>query len=265
MKLTPLHIPATGPEARSGVIYLLALLAYPEEEALAQRDRFVFALSSWLTKKHGRIGRSGLMRELLKYPDQQMDNQINSCWRRIEKRLVAARLATRVLVRMVRCSSPDPSGLVMVDKLVSGDAEISQFYLIFGQGAEDAAGHTPSPTITSVIRDHAASIVRLRPRHKDARSSDDPNFTIETEYGNVFTRIWKPAKPVLHLAIAFEFEARELFLADEEHWHPLHTLGEPSWLPRCLKHAESARTFYIPNSTLGIAAAEMIQVLPEVA
>jgi hypothetical protein len=193
--------------------------------------------------------------------DQQMYNRINRSWRRIEDRLIAAELATRVMLRMVRRSAY-PCGIVIADRLAGDEeADIERLRLFLGSGAEATAGMPPPATITSVIKDHAKSIVLLRGRHSDARPVDDPDFSIDPEVRNIFSRIWKPSKPVLHLAIALSTDVTETYPGEPQRWKQLSMLANPSWLAGCVHRAELFRTAYAALTPLGIGPDEMIQVL----
>ena len=92
-------------------------------------------------------------------PKQQVYNQIDRSWRRITDRLIAAELAMRVLGRMANAAAY-PCRAALVDRLPGEDSDIERLYLCLGSDPEDAAGFLTPATITSVVRDHAKSIVR---------------------------------------------------------------------------------------------------------
>jgi hypothetical protein len=177
---SPLYFPVASPDWYIGVTSLFALLADPEDDANDRRWRTVDALGSWFHKQLARrYGKERADPEFLRLlQNQQMYNQIDRSWVQIEKRLIAAELAMRVLLRMA-CRAAYPCGIVVADQLPGEEADIERLHLLFGRAA-DAAGSPPRATITSVIQDHATSI--------------------GADISNIFSRIWTPCKPVLHLA-----------------------------------------------------------------
>jgi len=240
---SPLYFPVASPDWYIGVTSLFALLADPEDDTSEKRWRTVDALASWFHKQLARrFGKERADPEFLRLlQNQQMYNQIDRSWRRIEKRLIAAELATRVLLRMARRTAY-PCGIVVADRLPGEEADIERLHLLFG-GAADAAGSPPRATITSVIQDHAKSI--------------------GADISNIFSRIWTPSKPVLHLAIALSVDVEATYAGEAQWGKQLSMLANPSWLADCIHRAEVFRTVHAPLITpLGIGPHDMIQVLP---
>ena len=259
---SPLHIPVTAPDWCIGVSSLFALLADPEDDAAEKRLRTLDALGSLFGKTWARqFGRERVDPEFLQTPTQQMYNRIDRSWRRIGDRLIAAELAIRLMLRMARRSAY-PGGLVVADRRPGEEVDIGRLHLFLGPGAETAAGPPPPATITAVVRDHAKSIVRLRERCSNARSVDDLDVSIDHEISNIFSRIWTPCKPVLHLAIAFSIDVEKTYPGEPKRRKQLGMLANPPWLAGCLHRAEIFRTVYAPRTPLGIRAEDMIQVLP---
>jgi len=237
---SPLYFPVTSPDWYIGVTSLFALLADPEEDSSEKRWKTVDALAFWFHKQLARrFGKERADPEFLRLVNQQMDNRIYRSWRRIEKRLIAAELAMRVLLRMARRAAY-PCGIVVADRLPGEDIE--RLHLLFGRAA-DAAGSPPRATITSVIQDHATSI--------------------GADVSNIFSRYWTPSKPVLHLAIALSVDVEETYPGEAQWGKQLSMLANPSWLADCIHRAEVFRTVHAPLITpLGIGPHDMIQVLP---
>jgi hypothetical protein len=240
---SPLYFPVASPDWYIGVTSLFALLTDPEGDASEERWRTVDALGSWfhkqLARRFGKERADPEFRRLLE--NQQMDNRIYRSWRQIVKRLIAAELVTRVLLRMARRAAY-PCGIVVADRLPGEEADMKRLHLLFG-GAADAAGSPPRATITSVIRDHVQSI--------------------GADTSNIFSRIWTPSKPVLHLAIALSVDVEETYPGEAQWGKQLSVLANPSWLADCIHRAEVFRTVHAPLiASLGIGPHEMIQVLP---
>jgi hypothetical protein len=99
---------------------------------------------------------------------------------------------------------------VIADRPPGEEADIERLHLFVGP-AEHAAGSLLPATITSVVRDHAKSIVRLREARSNARTVDDLDVSISHEISNIFSRVWTPSKPVLHLAIALSVDVEEKY------------------------------------------------------
>jgi hypothetical protein len=262
MMHSPLYFPVELPDWYIGVTSLFALMADPEDDASEKRWRTVDALASWFYKRLARrFGKGRIDPEFLRPKNQQMYNQIDRSWRRIQERLIAAELATRVLHRMARRAAY-PCGAVIADKLPGEEADIEKLHLLFGPRAEDTAGLPRPATITSVIRDHAKSIVRLRERRSSPRSLDDLDVSISHDVSNIFSRIWKPSKPVLHLAIALNTDVEVTYPGEAQWGKQLSMLANPFWLAGCIHRAEVFRTIFAPRTPLGIGPHDMIQVLP---
>jgi hypothetical protein len=244
-------------------MYLYAILAYPEQNKEEDKNRLLFALQSWCSKAYARrFGKANTNPILLKRPNQQVYNQIDQGWNRMQKRLLAAELAERVFLRWGRYCNP-ASHLVVTDRLPTGESSLDRLQIIIGSNAGHIAEPALVPSVTSVIRDHAESIIHARGRRSHSKPLDDPNFVIEDEISNIFSRIWTPSKPVLHLAIAFRSETLRSFPGDGKRRKLLSMLANPDWIQGCLKNAEIHRTLVIPASPLAFPSKEMIQVLPE--
>jgi hypothetical protein len=196
MLRSPINIPVSPPDSWIGAASLFALLADPERNADATRFRTLDALGSWFGRTWARrFSRDRVDLWFFQLPNQQMYNQIDRSWRRITDRLIAAELAMRVLGRMANRAAY-PCRAVLVDRLPGEDSDIERLHLCLGLNREDAARFLSPATITSVIRDHAKSIVRLREKPGKARSPDDLDVLIGHEISNVFSRIWTRSKPV---------------------------------------------------------------------
>jgi hypothetical protein len=242
---------------------LFALLAHPESNADATRLRTLDALGSWVGRTWARrFSRERVDPWFFQMPNQQMYNQIDRSWRRITDRLLAAELAMRVLGRMAQRAAY-PCRAVLVDRLPGEESDIERLHLCLGLDRENAAGLLSPATITSVTRDHAKSIARLRERRSKARSADDLDVSIGHEISNIFSRIWTPSKPVLHLAIALCADVEETYPGEAQWGKQLSMLANPSWLANCLHRAEVFRTVHAPRITpLRLVPLEMIQLLP---
>ena len=242
---------------------MFALLADPESNADARRFRTLDALGSWFGRTWGRrFCRERVNPWFFQLPKQQMYNQIDRSWRRITDRMIAAELATRVLGRMAHRAAY-PCRAVIVDRLPGEESDIERLHLCLGPAGEDAAGLPLPATITSVIRDHAKSIVRLRERRTNPRPADDLDVSISHEISNIFSRIWTPSKPVLHLAIALRADMGKIYPGEAQWGKQLSMLANPSWLGECIRRAEVFRTVQVARITpLRIVPRKMIQVLP---
>ena len=107
------------------------------------------------------------------------------------------------------------------------------------------------------------SIVRLRERASKARSADDLDVSIGHEISNIFSRIWTPSKPVLHLAIALRADVEEIYPGEAQWGKQLSMLANPSWVVDCIRRAEVFRTVHaLRIPPLRILPHRMIQVLP---
>ena len=155
-----------------------------------------------------------------------------------------------------------PCGVVIADRPPGEEADIERLHLFVGPTAENAAGSLHPATITSVVRDHAKSIVRLREARSNARTVDDLDVSISHEISNIFSRVWTPSKPVLHLAIALSVDVEEKYPGEARWGKQLSMLANPSWLANCIHRAEVFRTVHAPLMTpLGVGPHDMIQVL----
>ena len=242
---------------------MFALLADPESNADVRRLRTLDALGSWFGRTWARrFSRERVDPWFFRMPNQQMYNQIDRSWRRITDRLIAAELAMRVLGRMANRAAY-PCRAALVDRVPGEDSDIERLHLCLGLDREDAAGLLSPATITSVIRDHAKSIVRLRERASKARSADDLDVSIGHEISNIFGRLWTPSKPVLHLAIALRVDVEETYPGETQWGKQLSMLANPSWLADCIRRAEVFRTVHAGRITpLRLVPLEMIQLLP---
>ena len=260
---SPIEIPVSPPDSWIGAASLFALLADPENNADARRLRTLGALGSWFGRAWARrFCRERVAPWFFEMPKQQMYNQIDRSWRRITDRLIAAELATRVLGRMAHRAAY-PCRAVIVDRLPGEDFDIERLHLCVGPAGEAAAGSLSPATITSVIRDHAKSIVRLRERPRKSRSADDLDVLIGHEISNIFSRIWTPSKPVLHLAIALRADVEEIYPGEAQWGKQLSMLATPSWVADCIRRAEVFRTVHaLRIPPLRIVPHKMIQVLP---
>lgn len=237
-------------------------MADPEGDADERRFRTLDAFGSWFGKTWARRScREQVNPWFLQMQNQQINNQINRSWRRISDRLLAAELEIRVMLRIARRSA-HPGGVVIADKMPGKEADIERSELIFGPGAETAAGPPLPATITAVVRDHAKSIVRLRERRGRTRSVDDVDVSLDHEVSNILSRIWKPSKPVLHLAIALSIDVEKTFPGEPQRRKQLGMLANPSWLAGCIDRAELFRSVYAPHIGIGVRTEDMIQVLP---
>ena len=259
----PINIPVSPPDSWIGAASLFALLADPEDNAHAKRLRTLDALGSWFGRAWARrFCRNRVAPWFFEMPKQQVYNQIDRSWRRITDRLIAAELAMRVLGRMANAAAY-PCRAALVDRLPGEDSDIERLYLCLGSDREDAAGFLTPATITSVVRDHAKSIVRLRERASKARSADDLDVSIGHEISNIFSRIWTPSKPVLHLAIALRADVEEIYPGEAQWGKQLSMLANPSWVVDCIRRAEVFRTVHaLRIPPLRILPHRMIQVLP---
>ncbi len=243
---SPVYIPVTAPDWCIGVASLFALLADPEDDAAEKRWQTLDALGSWFGKTWARrFGRGKVAPEFLRMANQQMYNRIDRSWSRDR----CGRAGNESDAPMARRSA-FPCELVVADRRLGEEADIERLHLLLGPGAEAAVGPPPAATITAAVKDHARSIVRLREKRSSARSTDDLDVSIDHEVSNVFSRIWSPSKPVLHLAIALSIDIAKTYPGEPQRRKQLGMLANPSWLAGCIDRAELFRTAYAPCTSL---------------